>query len=62
VAGPPVAVRAGLGAGPRPADVTVRDRAADLLLVLTRRAAPAGRVEVDGDEGLFAHWLDHSRF
>jgi uncharacterized protein (TIGR03083 family) len=45
-----------------PADVTVRGRAADLLLVLTRRAAPAGRVQVDGDEGLFAHWLDHSRF
>ena len=45
-----------------PADVTVRGRAADLLLVLTRRAAPDGRVEVDGDERLFAHWLDHSRF
>ena len=45
-----------------PADVTVRGRAADLLLVLTRRAAPAGRVEVDGDERLLAHWLDHSRF
>lgn len=45
-----------------PADVTVRGRAADLLLVLTRRAAPAGRVEVHGDERLFAHWLDHSRF
>jgi uncharacterized protein (TIGR03083 family) len=45
-----------------PADVTVRGRAADLLVVLARRAAPAGRVEVDGDERLFAHWLDHSRF
>ena len=45
-----------------PADVTVRGRAADLLLVLTRRVAPDGRVEVDGDERLFAHWLDHSRF
>jgi uncharacterized protein (TIGR03083 family) len=45
-----------------PADVTVRGRAADLLLVLTRRAAPAGRVEVDGDQRLFTHWLDHSRF
>jgi uncharacterized protein (TIGR03083 family) len=45
-----------------PADVTVRGRAADLLLVLTRRAAPASRVEVAGDERLFAHWLDHSRF
>jgi len=45
-----------------PADVTVRGRAADLLLVLTRRAAPDGRVQVDGDERLFAHWLDHSRF
>jgi uncharacterized protein (TIGR03083 family) len=31
-------------------------------LVLTRRAAPDGRVEVDGDERLFTHWLDHSRF
>jgi uncharacterized protein (TIGR03083 family) len=45
-----------------PADLTVRGRAADLLLVLTRRAAPRGRVEVAGDEALFAHWLDHSRF
>ena len=45
-----------------PADVTVRGRAADLLLVLARRAAPDGRVEVDGDRRLFAHWLDHSRF
>jgi uncharacterized protein (TIGR03083 family) len=44
------------------ADVTVRGRVADLLLVLTRRAAPEGRVEVEGDERLFAHWLDHSRF
>jgi uncharacterized protein (TIGR03083 family) len=43
-------------------DVTVRGRAADLLVVLARRAAPDGRVEVDGDERLFAHWLDHSRF
>jgi uncharacterized protein (TIGR03083 family) len=45
-----------------PADVTVRGRAADLLLVLTRRADPAARVEVEGDGELFAHWLDHSRF
>jgi MDMPI C-terminal domain len=42
--------------------VTVRGRAADLLLVLAHRAAPDGRVEVDGDRRLFAHWLDHSRF
>jgi uncharacterized protein (TIGR03083 family) len=42
--------------------VTVSGRAADLLLVLTRRAAPAGRVEVAGDRSLFAHWLEHSRF
>jgi hypothetical protein len=48
--------------GHGPADVTVRGRAADLLVVLTRRADPASRVEVAGDEPLFAHWLDHSRF
>jgi uncharacterized protein (TIGR03083 family) len=36
--------------------------AADLRVVLTRRADPASRVEVAGDEPLFAHWLDHSRF
>lgn len=29
---------------------------------LARRAAPRGRVEVAGDEALFAHWRDHSRF
>jgi hypothetical protein len=45
-----------------PTNVTVRRRAADLLVVLTRRADPASRVEVAGDEPLFAHWLDHSRF
>jgi len=38
------------------------DLAADLLVALARRAAPDGRVEVDGDGRLFAHWLDHSRF
>lgn len=43
------------------ADVAVRGRAADLLLVLTRRAAPGARVEVVGDQRLFAHWLEHSR-
>jgi uncharacterized protein (TIGR03083 family) len=44
------------------AQVEVRGRAADLLLVLTRRTGPAGRVEITGDDRLFAHWLDHSRF
>jgi hypothetical protein len=39
-----------------------RGGAADLLLMLTRRDGPDGRVQVDGDEGLFAHWLGHSRF
>ncbi|HEU4396618.1 MAG TPA: maleylpyruvate isomerase N-terminal domain-containing protein [Actinomycetota bacterium] len=45
------------------ADVAVRGRALDLLLVLNRRAVPDGsRVEVLGDERLFAHWLEHSAF
>jgi uncharacterized protein (TIGR03083 family) len=47
-----------------PADVTVRGPAAELLLLLTRRAALGDRpgVEVAGDRRLLAHWLDHSRF
>jgi hypothetical protein len=45
------------------ADVAVRGHALDLLLVLNRRAVPDGsRVEVLGDERLFAHWLEHSAF
>jgi uncharacterized protein (TIGR03083 family) len=43
-------------------DVTVRGPAMDLLLVLSRRAAPDGsRLEVSGDRRLLAHWLEHSR-
>ncbi|KWX04476.1 hypothetical protein TH66_07880 [Carbonactinospora thermoautotrophica] len=45
------------------ADVAVRARAADLLLVLQRRIPPsAPRIEVLGDEELFHHWLDHTAF
>jgi uncharacterized protein (TIGR03083 family) len=44
-------------------DVAVRGGAADLLLVLSRRVPPAdGRVEVLGDEKLFARWLEHTKF
>lgn len=43
------------------ADVTVRGSAADLLLVLTHRAAP-DLVEVDGDQQLFATWLASAIF
>ena len=46
--------------GHRRADVAVRGRAIDLLLVLNRRAT--GGVSVIGDEQLFAHWLDNSAF
>jgi uncharacterized protein (TIGR03083 family) len=47
----------------RRGDVAVRGRAADLMLVLWRRAAPdPSRVEILGDEGLLAHWLEHSAF
>ena len=42
-------------------DVAIRGQAADLHLVLTRRAKP-DRVEVIGDRGLFAHWLDNAVF
>lgn len=53
----------GLGAraGAALADVLVRGTAADLLLVLSRRAAP-DRVEVIGDEGVFARWLENTAF
>jgi MDMPI C-terminal domain/Mycothiol maleylpyruvate isomerase N-terminal domain len=44
------------------ADVAVRGRAVDLLLVLSRRVAPDGSgLEVSGDERLIAHWLEHGR-
>lgn len=45
------------------ADVAVRGRALDLILVLSRRATPAERtLEVHGDEALLTHWLDHSKW
>ena len=44
-------------------DVAVRGPAADLILVLSRRAAPDSRaLEVFGDDRLFAHWLDNTVF
>jgi uncharacterized protein (TIGR03083 family) len=43
------------------ADVAVRGSAADLLQVLTHRAAP-DRVEVLGDGKLFARWLENAVF
>jgi len=43
------------------ADVAVRGYAADLLQVLTRRAAP-DRVEVLGDDEVFARWLENAVF
>jgi len=43
------------------ADVAVRGYAADLLQVLTRRAAP-DRVEVLGDDKVFARWLENAVF
>lgn len=47
----------------RKGDVAVRGRAADLMLVLWRRATPdPGRVEVLGDERVLTHWLEHSAF
>ncbi len=49
--------------GPAPADVTVRARARELLLVLNRRLDPGtAGAEVTGDNALFAHWLAHGRF
>jgi uncharacterized protein (TIGR03083 family) len=44
-------------------DVALRGRVVDLLLVLSRRAAPGDSpVEVLGDVSLLAHWLDHTAF
>ena len=59
-------VRQGDGAiewehGHAKADTAVRGRAADLLLVLSRRAGPE-RVEVLGDRELFEHWLANAVF
>jgi uncharacterized protein (TIGR03083 family) len=49
--------------GHRRADVAVRGTAADLIMVLTRRAEPdPGRVEIIGDRELFAHWLENAVF
>jgi uncharacterized protein (TIGR03083 family) len=49
--------------GHHKADVAVRGRALDLLLVLNRRVAPGDTaVEVIGDQRLLAHWLRHSVF
>jgi hypothetical protein len=54
---------AGWRRGYAPADVTVRAPARELLLVLNRRLDPARQgVAITGDRGLFAHWLEHSRF
>ncbi|GAA3970107.1 maleylpyruvate isomerase family mycothiol-dependent enzyme [Actinomadura viridis] len=44
-------------------DVVVRGPVADLLLVFSRRSAPAGaRVEVEGERGVLDHWLAHTAF
>ena len=43
-------------------DATLRGRALDLLLVLSRRAPLDGSpVQASGDTQLLAHWLEHSR-
>jgi hypothetical protein len=43
-------------------DATLRGRALDLLLVLSRRAPLGGSgVQASGDPELLAHWLEHSR-
>ena len=43
------------------ATTAVRGSAADLLLLLYRRRPPADdRYVVFGDDGVLAHWLDHS--
>jgi hypothetical protein len=45
-----------------PGDVVVSGPARDLLLVLGRRAhLDDSGLEVPGDQGLLAHWLEHSR-
>ncbi|MBO3746200.1 maleylpyruvate isomerase family mycothiol-dependent enzyme [Streptosporangiaceae bacterium NEAU-GS5] len=46
---------------PVPADATLTGPATTLLLVLTRRL-PSSHVEVSGDAGLAAHWLDNASF
>lgn len=47
----------------RKGDVAVRGPAAELMLVLHRRAAPeTSRLEILGDERLLRHWLEHSAF
>jgi uncharacterized protein (TIGR03083 family) len=44
-------------------DVAVRGAVADLLLVMTRRVAPAeAPITIFGDAGLLDHWLEHTRF
>jgi uncharacterized protein (TIGR03083 family) len=49
--------------GHDPADVEVRGRALQLLLLLNRRLArDTALVEVFGNEELFAHWLANSKF
>jgi uncharacterized protein (TIGR03083 family) len=54
-----VAIRPGHGK----ADVAVRGPAVSLLLVLTGRLTPPGPgLEIFGDQALFAHWLEHTRF
>ena len=43
-------------------DVIVRGPVMDVLLVLSRRTdLSRSRLEVTGDPGLLAHWLEHSR-
>lgn len=46
--------------GSRSADVTLRGKASDLLLVLYNRA-DADTVDLDGDEGLLARWREGVR-
>jgi uncharacterized protein (TIGR03083 family) len=44
-------------------DVAVRGAVMDLLLVMTRRVAPADApITMFGDVGLLDHWLEHTRF
>nr|BFE28143.1 maleylpyruvate isomerase family mycothiol-dependent enzyme [Actinomadura rugatobispora] len=53
------------GGGPavQEGDVVLHGRAADLLLVFTRRIPPEDpRVQVKGDAGLLAHWLERTAF
>jgi uncharacterized protein (TIGR03083 family) len=49
--------------GHRKADVAVRGPAADLLIVLNRRATAHERgLQILGDEALFEHWIANSAF